>query len=559
MRLPFLFADMSKGLLVYDGSRTPLKTILFVLVCAAWIIPGLVGHDPWKTDEAVVFGLVFEMLRTGDPVVLSLAGEPFFEKAPLYLWLAALLAKLLGGWLPMHDAARLASGVLMAATIACVSGASRELIGERAMRVSVLLFMGCLGLLIRAHEMSTDLAGLTGIALGFYGLSLALRRPRLGGVAAGLGMGIAFLGDGFLPLTMLLALMALLPIVHPAWRTREYALTAGIALACAAPLVAVWPVLLSLRSNAWLQAWLDAAPSSRWSAASAATIIGDLVYFPRILPWYAWPAWPLAAWTLWRARRGLAARKGLALPLAAFVVFLALLVLVGEAREVNALPLLLPLAILGVAELESLPRGGASALDWFGMTTFFLFATMIWIGWIAVMTGSPAGVLGWIRSEVPDYRYPFSFIAFAFASLLTLIWLAVIARSLRSTRRALVNWSAGITMVWMLVMTLGVPLIDQARSYRGVSANVVKALPPSFGCVASVGLGDAQRALLDYFVNLRTLRAEFPAASRCGALLVQANLQRGRPTVDPGWRETWRGSRPGDRNEAFIVYERASR
>jgi hypothetical protein len=25
---------------------------LVVLLCAAWLLPGLIGHDPWKPDEA---------------------------------------------------------------------------------------------------------------------------------------------------------------------------------------------------------------------------------------------------------------------------------------------------------------------------------------------------------------------------------------------------------------------------------------------------------------------------------------------------------------------------
>src|SRR6185503_14548361 len=121
---------------------------------------------------------------------------------------------------------------------AALAGASRELMGERAMRVAVLLLVGCLGLLIRAHEMSSDLAGLTGIAVALYGLALALRRPVVGGVAAGLGMGIAFLGDGCLPLAMVATLVVVLPAVAPAWRIRSYGITVVVALACAAPLVA---------------------------------------------------------------------------------------------------------------------------------------------------------------------------------------------------------------------------------------------------------------------------------------------------------------------------------
>jgi hypothetical protein len=132
----------------------------------------------------------------------------------------------------------------------------------------------------------------------------------------------------------------------------------------------------------------------------------------------------------------------------------------------------------------------------------------------------------------------------------------VVARSLRSTRRAIVNWTAGITMVWMLVMTLGVPLVDQARSYRAVGARLLRAIPQDdLACVARRNVGDAQRALLDYFVGLKTVREDAPAAAACRALLVQATPLR-IPAAGAGWTERWRGSRPGDRNELFILYTR---
>jgi 4-amino-4-deoxy-L-arabinose transferase-like glycosyltransferase len=297
------------------------------------------------------------------------------------------------------------------------------------------------------------------------------------------------------------------------------------------------------------------AASSRWTGGFTHGDLGELLYFARILPWYAWPAWPLAAWALWRGRRDFAGRRELVLPLAAFATFFVVTSLFGEAKDVNALPLLLPLAILGTAEIDSLPRGAASALDWFGMTTFFLFGAILWVAWIAALTGSPEAAAQWISREVPGYRLTFSFAAAGLAALLTLIWLVVVARSLRSPRRALVNWAAGITMVWMLMMTLGLPLVDQARSYRDVSARIVTELPPGFSCIARRNVGDAQRALLDYFANIRTVRDDLPVAARCKALLVQAAPQR-IPQIGPEWTEGWRGSRPGDRNELFLLYRR---
>jgi 4-amino-4-deoxy-L-arabinose transferase-like glycosyltransferase len=418
----------------------------------------------------------------------------------------------------------------------------------------VLLFLGCTGLLVRAHELSTDLAGLSGIAMALWGLALALRRPLVGGAITGAGIGVAMLGDGFLPAGMVLALLAVLPLAGIAWRTRDYARTVLVALAVAVPLAGSWPLALYLSDPGKLWLWMQATVFGQRIGPSG---LADLVYYARLLPWYAWPAWPLAAWSLWRARRVLAERNDLLLPMMAFVAFFVMASLFGDARDVNAMPLLLPLAMLGVAELESLPRGAASALDWFGMTTFFLFGALIWLGWTAALTGSPEFAAAWIRREIPRFQYGFSFIAFALAALLTLTWLVVVARSLRSTRRAVVNWTAGIAMVWMLMMTLGLPLVDQARSYRRVASQIVENLPQDFTCVARQegNLGDAQRALLDYFVNLQTVPLEWPLSSRCRALLVQES-SRSPGAAPDGWVEAWRGSRPGDRTEHFILYFR---
>lgn len=523
--------------IAFDGTRTPVKTALFLIVCFAWLLPGLVGHDPWKTDEALAFGAVTEILRTGNWTSFAIAGEPLQGEPPLFLWTAAALAKLLGGMIPLHDAARLAAGLYMGATLALLSAASWELMGERAVRMSVLLLIGCLGLLIRAHEMTPELAGLAGVALALYGLALARRRPWPAGLLTGLGIGVGYLANGPLELGMLVALLAALPIASPQWRNRRYLMVAGIALACTIPFLLAWPPAAMLG---------DSAPTTR-----------GVGYFLKQLTWYAWPAWPLAAWTLYRARRDFAARTELHLPVVALAVFFMAVAAFGETRDVALMPLLLPLAIVGVAELDSLPRGAASALDWFGVMTFFLMGAMLWVLWGAALTGTPEIAANYIRRELPGFTYRFSFIAFALASLLTLVWVVVVARSLRSTRRALVNWAAGITMVWMLLMTLGVPLVDQARSYRTVAADLARAVPADARCIARRNMGDAQRALLYYFSNVRTVPSDAPGAEQCGALLLQAPAQH-IPHVEPEWTEVWRGARTGDKNERFILYRRGA-
>ena len=69
-----------RGRISFDGTRTPTKTALFLVVCLAWLLPGLVGHDPWKYDEAIVFGIVADMLKSGDWIAFHLAGEPYLDK-----------------------------------------------------------------------------------------------------------------------------------------------------------------------------------------------------------------------------------------------------------------------------------------------------------------------------------------------------------------------------------------------------------------------------------------------------------------------------------------------
>ena len=56
--------------------------ILFVLLAAAWILPGTVARTPWKADEAYTFGLVHYIVESGDWVIPELGGEPFMQKPP---------------------------------------------------------------------------------------------------------------------------------------------------------------------------------------------------------------------------------------------------------------------------------------------------------------------------------------------------------------------------------------------------------------------------------------------------------------------------------------------
>ena len=99
----------------------------------------------------------------------------------------------------------------------------------------------------------------------------------------------------------------------------------------------------------------------------------------------ALPALPLALWTLWIRGRGFNGGlrdAGVVLPGVLALVVLVSLSLEREPKLIGVMPLLVPLALVGALEVDSLKRGLSGALDWFGMLTFGLAAMLVWGLWI---------------------------------------------------------------------------------------------------------------------------------------------------------------------------------
>ncbi len=387
-----------------SGPYRRWKVAGLVVLCAAWIVLGLVGHDPWKTEDATSFGIAWGMMQSGDWLVPTLAGEPYVDRPPLAYMAAALFGHLLSPVLPPHDAARIAAGAMLALTLALLAATAVELYGRGLRWVPVLLFVGTVGLWDRAHQLSPEMGLLAGIALALYGFALALRRPLAGGVALGLGAAMAFLARGFMGPLWLVVTALVLPLVLPVWRTRQFAATLAVALGVALPLAASWPLLLAARAPAHLEAWWAAQSIGDYFAPLAATTSGDPLYIVKNLPWLAWPALPLVLWTLWTRGRGFhggLATPGIVLPGVLAVVIILCVMVMAEPRAIYAMPLMLPLCLLGALEVDSLQRGFSGALDWFGILTFGLLAAVVWWVWgNAVIFGIPPAD----RAGLPRHR-----------------------------------------------------------------------------------------------------------------------------------------------------------
>jgi 4-amino-4-deoxy-L-arabinose transferase-like glycosyltransferase len=531
---------------------TPLKAGFLLLLCAVWLLTGLVGHDPWKPDEAYSFGLIYHIIQNHDWVVPTLAGEPYMDKPPLYYWTAALFAKLLAPVLPLHDGARLASGFYTALTLLFVGLTGRELFGANRGWVAAIALVGCLGMVVRAHEIITDNSLLTGCAIMLYGYARSLRAHRMGGVFLGLGLGIAFLSKGFIALAFFF-FISLALLFFQAWRNRRFLLTLAIAVFCALPLLTVWPWLLLQRSPDLLVEWMWRLNIGRWLGFIKGGDYDDALYYIKSLPWLAWPAWPLAAWAVWEARKKVWQQPEFQLLLVSFLVMLLCLSAVPDIKEVFALPMLLPIVLLATASLSTLRRGAANALDWFGIMTFALLAIALWWGWAGLLLDNNAWITKQLKEFQPDFVPAFHAIPFWVATFTTVLWIVMVWRVGRSVRRSLINWATSITLIWILLMTLWLPWLDTGKSYRHMVDDLKESMPKQYNCIAGVRIGDSQRAMLEYFGDLKPKRN---ASRVCDLLLVQGD-RIAKPIEDEiGWEKMWEGGRKGDTKERFRLYRR---
>ena len=115
----------------FDSPRRfgPWKQLGLTVLCAVWVLLGVIGHDPWKTQDALSFGVALDMIERGNAVAPRLAGEPYLDNPPLAYWLAAGTAIALSPPLSLHDAARVASALVLGLTLFLLATTAKELEG----------------------------------------------------------------------------------------------------------------------------------------------------------------------------------------------------------------------------------------------------------------------------------------------------------------------------------------------------------------------------------------------------------------------------------------------
>ncbi|MFG6428579.1 hypothetical protein [Roseateles sp. LYH14W] len=520
--------------------RLPRLTLL--LLCAAYLLPGIFGRAPWRNADLTSFGFMASIAQGKAPWWQpAIAGIPA-EGGPLPYWLGALAIKALP-FLDAPVAARLPyalvlAGVFVAVWYACFHlartdaaqpvafafGGEAHAVGyARALADGALLaLMASLGLLQLGHETTPELVQLLAVSVYVYGLAAApFRRWQ-----------------------SRLAVLVALPVL---------AASDAPAVACALGLLGLLVNHLSSydearRQRVWLLAALTLAVLGAWAFNGWAWRVRqdlDVGSLLSLLAWFCWPAGPLALWTLWRWRRhGL--RRHITVPAAALLVPLtACIAMEGSDR---ALLLALPsLAILAAFALPTLTRSFAAAVDWFCVFIFSAVALFGWLYYLSMHTGWPAQPLANMRRLAEGFEPQFNPLALLFAIVATAAWLALVrwrtARHRHALWKSLALPAGGVALGWLLVMSLLLPPLDYARSLAPLVERLRAHMPANVQCLAAPGQSLPTLAALEWHGGWHVEGRGSLARTACS----HAVLSTGQATP-AGWRVVAQVKRPTDRS-----------
>ena len=547
-----------------------------------YILPGLIARELWK-DDAGSFGIMWTMAHgsINDYLLPNIAGLPVGDEGPLAFWFGALCIRLFGWLLGDPMAARLSTiaifvlGTMSVWMTAFHLGRRPEAqplrlafggqpepddYGRTLADTAVLIYLGCLGLLLFSHEtLAVTLQGSL-VAYFLYRAVRYVESPSIrNAVLIGLALGALVLTRGLLtPVVLLLTLFASTRFLNmaPARALGQLGVSVLTALAIAALWIAP-ATLLRPYQMAPVDAWLS------WSASQLALpTLTSIRTFLRVGLWFFWPAWPFAGWAIyaWRRQDHL---LHIVLPLA-FVGALTLLIVCDPAPENgDLLKLLPPLAIMAAFGLPAMKRGALNAIDYFSVMVLTMVAAVIWLFWGARLTGWPAQFAKNVLKLLPGYKPEFGWIAFIVAAAASIGWILLvrwrISRQPAVLWRAVVLSSGGLILLWVMLTTLFLPDLNYSKSYAAVAHQMALQVPPGVHCIdANVGL--PQRASLAYYGALPF--AGVGSAGQCDLLLLQDSVRThdAREATLPHdateWRLLWEGRRASDRDERFKLYQR---
>ena len=532
-------------------------------LCVVYAFMGVVGRDPWKSNDLTSFGYMLSLQNgISDWLNLRMAGQSPELDALAPYWLGVWAMNLLP-FLSADLAARLFYALLNLTGMYCLwqgiyhlarnpqaqpvafafgGEASPKDYAHAMADAGLLAYIASLGLALPSHEVTPMAMQLQCICIIFASAASLAFHPRVGLVGVVLGGWLLTLSGAPTLATCLLAGTIYLWGMNPQSHKREvFVMTLG--------LVSV------LGLNHALDLW-------QWRVTGWAEIIDHGRETMELMVWFLWPTWPMALWTLWKWGKHWRQQvwtQHLTLPI--FFLMVTWIASVITSNRDRTLLLALPsLAALAAFALPTFNRAAAALVDWFTLVFFTSGALAIWVVWVSLQTGVPAQPAVNVGRLVPGYVDEFNPLTFALALAASWAWVLVIrwriGRHPSAIWKSLVLPASGASLCWLLLMTLWLPILDQALSYRVWAEQIHQQLHQPT-CVQYQFLERHQFAGLTHHGAFK-LVSDQTENTTC-PWLVNKSGYRGstdKPLDARTWQWVMTIQRPGDKSDKLDIYQR---
>lgn len=542
------------------AARRLPKYSLFVL-CIVYVLAGSFARDPWKSVDLTSLGYMMSLVDSSSSLLnINMSGITPELDALLPYWLGMAAIKLLS-WLSPDVAARLTFAALNLLGMACLWQAIYFLgrnpkaqpvafaFGGQATPkeyscamadAGLLAYVACLGLALPSHEITPMAFQLNTVCILFAGASCLAFHPKIGIAGVIFGSLLLTLSGAPTIACVLLIGVALLWHQHPQSTLAQKAIF-GVAF------------LVIINLNFKLELW-------QWRLVDTGEFNLKLKEQFELLIWFLWPAWPLAAWTLWKWRSHWQIQiwtQHLTIPIFFFIVTLISSLLTKNSDR--TLLLVLPsISALAAFALPTFSRSAAALVDWFTLLFFSICALAIWVVWISLETGIPAQPALNVYRLVPGYTHQFQLMPLIIAVIATAIWIKLViwrvGRHPSAIWKSLILPAGGSSLCWVLLMSLWLPFLDHAMSYKAWT-NELTQITGSDKCIYFSNIDRHQIAGFTYHGNIQ-FEPIYSPEHKCNWLMEKPN-QDANATIHSknDWILKQTMQRPGDKRDVVLLFE----
>ncbi|MEY3621642.1 MAG: hypothetical protein RL132_724 [Pseudomonadota bacterium] len=594
------------GLAASAASRLPRWALIGLLVL--YVGHGLFDRVAWRGDDLMTIALArstVQELLSGNLAVLilpQLQELAWNQQGPLWILIVSIFLLPLVAWaaiqgLPfpinlLDDVARIPVGITLVLGFVAIWKAADRYARRREARpldplgvgpksrdfggtlgdCALLLAIATLGVIYPWHQAGPAAIGFLFQGLLLWSLATAPETPKRAAqqipwVIAG---GLLSLGPG-LAIAWLIALVIVFSWVQP------YRLVASEFAKRFVPLllllIGLWLMLCLAthpfaRVGAWWVQNLDDWAINRFLAdpGAGASIAR---WFNESL-WKWWPLWPIAAFGIWKNRHVQWSRAPhWAVPIV-IVSTLTVLGLIGPSDwRFHQLISVAPLALLAAFGLLSLPRPLVNLVDWFAVALFTALGIFIWLYWTALNFGFPSALAQRVAILAPGVQGKANLYEVLTGVFASMAWVVLVIWRLRRGNprlwRPVVLSAGGLTLLWVLLMTLWLPAIDRIQGQQTLAKSLESAWIQSAQTKPKALQANTSRFCVQLTHESQTLDAIAIALThlpvrrdpqchwRLGSRAPNATELR-------EWKTIWRSSGAEDRRirERFVLLERQS-